>query len=382
MGRRLPILTIVLLIALFAVNATAEPDDDAARQEQLTARREALARQREHYNLALRALPPLVEHRMSRIMELRVEHGNLALHTFLTPTPNYLNHRADIEGFSSPAFVTYSETMPNSPGDRQFEFKLEYYPDAVTNGRVDLVWRAGGSLPAEFSLESTETTADRFTRVQYTQGSDQVVLIALGSDGAVGRDAENVSLVERDFATLRRRHPSDVEKWLRPVFHRLRQDAVFAADADAAWQVLLPDWPVEANVESRVRATVPLLNDRRWQERNRAADELARLGRDGATAILRLDRRGLTLEQNIALDEVVSRFSPLPPGEVAPLRNNPNFLLDCEYCDDAVVRKLAIARLARLVGHPLDFNPDLPEGPRTDAIERIRRLLSNSATSR
>jgi hypothetical protein len=310
-------------------------------------------------------------------MRLAVEQGQLALHTTLKPTPSIERRRADIDGLPSGAIVVYTEFVPGHPDGTQFEFTFEDYPDPLSYGRIHLLWRPNPSGPGELSMESTRQKAHgQYARVIYQQYPGQVLLIAYGADNASDRDAENVNLVERNFSELRRRHPAAVEKWLRPVFHRLQQDAVFAADSNAAWQILMDDWPVDAQYQRRVEALVPDLRAPSWSSRNRAANQLASFGREGATVIARLPREHMTIEQNVRLDEILSRFHPLPAEDVKALRSNPNFLLDCEYSDDATVRKLAAARLARVLGHRLDLNLDAPEALRAEAIEKIRSEIS------
>jgi len=216
---------------------------------------------------------------------------------------------------------------------------------------------------------------EHFARVVYTQTATRASLQAFGTAASEDQDSQTVILAEKDFSTLREKHPAAMETWLRPVLHRLQQDFVFATDSNAAWQALADEWPQNAKATARLNALLPDLNSPRWQTRNAAEKELAKMGGDGATAVMRRSREGLSLEQNARLDEILARFKPMTAEQVKALSMNPEFLLDCEYSDDVVVRRLAAARLAKLLGHPLNFSVDLPDSQRAEAIERTRAQI-------
>lgn len=369
---------VAIALVTWCHSVRADQQDDIRR-----ARQELLARQRQHYQQSLHGLPLLNEHRMLRVMQLRIEGGRLVLHTSLNPWPNFVGQRAQLDGLDGPAVVTYTQYIPNNPHARQFEFTLEDYPNPQTYGRVHLLWRPGWPGGGELSIEKTEQTADGFARVFYSQGPNEARLITFGNDNVVGRNGmQTQNLAEKDFATLRRRHPAGTDQWLRPIFRRLQQDSAFAPDPNAAWQVLVPDWPLNPKAHDAVVRLLPDLNSDQSRVRNRTANQLADLGRDGATAIVRMDRRGLSLEQNVRLDEIVSRFSPLGFQDVPRLQNDPDFLLDCQYCTDPMVRRLAADRLSRLLGHPLELSPDAPEGVRDEMIDRVRRLALGAPSTR
>ena len=380
--RRLGLILLFLGGALSAplpVRGDQQADLQRAREDlQQQEQQQMLARQRQRYALELRVRTPIAEHQMSRIMRLAVDDRQLALHTTINAVPNFDRRRADIDGLGS-AIVAYTQFIAGHPEASQFELTIEDYPDPLTFGRIHVLWRPSVSGPGEFQMESTrQRTHGRYWRVIYQQYPGQAFLNAYGSDNASTRDAENVNLVGKNFAELRSRYPAELEKWLRPVLHRLQQDSVFAADANAAWQALLDDWPLSASMQQKVERLVPDLKAADWATRNRAANELARLGRDCATAIAHLRRDQLSLEQNVRLDEILSRFRPLTAQEVKSLRNNPNFLLDCEYCEDATVRTLATARLSQILGHRLDLKGDSPEVLRAQTIEKMRAEISST----
>jgi hypothetical protein len=342
-----------------------------AQPEQLRLREQMLARQREQYDRSIRSLLPLGQRQMSQVMNLRVDDGRLVLHTSLRPWPNFSRRRADVNGFRSAASVAYTQFLPDSAAARQFEFNLDDYPDADTFTRLHVVWRPVGEL----SVERTEQSSRGFARVMFVQGPKQAQLLVFSNREPLSPGGRNVNVSERDFMTLRRKHQAQTEQWLRPLFRQLKQDEAFAPDINTAWQVLADRWPVEGKVSQAVQRLLPDLGSESSHVRNRSANELARLGRDGATALLRTDRTRLTLEQTVRVDEVLSRFRRMPDADAARLRDDPDFLLDCMYCDDMMVRRLASDCLADEIGHAPQINPDADPDERAVAIQHLRAVL-------
>jgi len=338
--------------------------------QQVDQREKLLSNQRTEYRKTLESLEAIPERRMSQIVQLRVEQRQLSVHTTLHAP--VMNRRADVQGMSFPITLTYTESAPGEPDSGQFELELRDYPDAQSSVTIHLSCQPNTGGAGDLSIASSLQTKDRFARVQYTQTQNRAFLQAFGSGSEADPDSQSVTLAEKDFATLRERHPVETEKWLRPVLHRLQQDLVFATDSNAAWQALADEWPANDRVKARVDQLVPDLNSTRWKTRSAAVNNLAKLGRDGATVVLRMNRTGLSLEQNSQLDQLLSRFRPLAGDDVKALATDPDFLLDCEYSDDLTVRRLALARLQRILNRPLHIDVTAPDVVRGDAIERLR----------
>src|SRR5205823_5273297 len=122
---------------------------------------------------------------------------------------------------------------------------------------------------------------------------------------------------------LVREHPQEVERYLRPLLHDLGQDAQFAPDPLIAWQVFATQWAADPAVAAKVKALLPELNASDFRRRDAAQQELEALGKAGATAITRLDRRALSPEQNVRLDRVLAPFNQLSAKEAARRRSDP-----------------------------------------------------------
>lgn len=367
------------LSVLLCARAVASAEETATALD----RQAVLSRQRDHYLQTVHSLLPLAEHRMDQIMRLRTEAGQLTLGTPLTPWGDFEARRADIEGFAQPAAVTYVQFVPNNPTARQFEFSFEEYPDADTYGQFHLQWQpAVVGRVDNFSIERTEQTSHGFLRVFYHQGMTMARILVFENDAATERNTESFNCTERDFATLRKLHPTEIERYLRPILHRLGQDRVFAPDVNTAWQVLAADWPVDDQTRRQVMQALPALDDPRSSVRNEATQSLAGMGREAASAIMKLDRSKLSREQNLRLDEVVSRLCRMSERAAKRLEADPDFLLDCAYSDDLTVRRLSAARLTRLVGHPLDLDPEASDRTRVEKADQVRMQLHPPATTR
>ena len=347
-------------------------------------RRAVLARQKEHYLQSIMALPLLDKRSMSDLLQLRVEGGQLEFHTPLEPWPDFEARRVQLDGSTSPASVIYAQFVKANPAARQFEFKVEEYPAPEVYGQLHFQWHPSAvGQGADLSIEHTEQTGTSFVRAFYMQNPGMARLLVFANDASTEHNMQSFNYMSRNFVSLREAHPTEVEEWLRPMLHRLQQDAVFAPDASTAWQVFSDSWPVSAKAQEQVRTLLPELNSEQSRVRNHAVDQMGALGQDGATAVLRLDRRGLSLEQNIKLDQVIARFRKIRTSEARRLLDDPEFLLDCQYCDNATARRLAAERLTQILGSAVTVDPDAPPGARAEAVEKIRNHLHPpSATTR
>jgi hypothetical protein len=342
-----------------------------------TDRHAVLQQQRERYIQTVKALRLMDQHRMRDIIQLQVKDGQLALKTLVKPWPDFAGRRVQLEGVAAPGSISFTQVIPNNPASGQFEFRFEDYPNGDVFGQLRLQWHPwatgqGGDL----SIEKAEQTSHSFWRMFYMQNAGMARLLVFATNTGGAQNVQSCNFMEKDFATLRRRHPQEVEQWMRPVLHWLQQDAIFAPDVNEAWQVLEQEWPVSEPTRQAVARLLPELNAERSSVRNHAADELAALGREGASAILRLKRSQLTLEQNVRLDEVIARFDRVSADAATRMGRSPDFLLDCEYCPDATVRSLATERLGKMLGHRVVLDP-----ADADAVEKLRQQFHPAATT-
>lgn len=344
---------------------------------QLSDRKALLAQQRQQYRESVLQYPLLKQQKIEEVFRFRVDGASLALEPALEPDHDYTQRRAVLDGLSEPA-VILCWLLSQDLGQVQFELNVDNYSDSLTTGRLHVLARPNSSDTRK-ELETIEILKEWQSptgskRVFFTQVNSTVNLrIDANDDSAEGM--LNINLTEKDFATLRRNHPAETERYLRPIMRELKQEAAFAAEPAAAWQVLAEDWPVDEKLRAAVVDQLKALDDDNFHVRRRASEALAKLGRDGAVVMMKMDRRGLSLEQNVRLDEVIARFKPLPADEAQRLSHDPNFLLDCLYGDDPVACRLALNRLRELSSKPIELDLSVSDDARIDAVNRLRANL-------
>jgi hypothetical protein len=341
------------------------------------------SREKKLYRESVLQYPLLKQHKIDEVLRIHLDDGQLVVEPVLEADREYQERRAELEGLAEPAKIL-CWLLSQDLGQVQFELSVENYTDPLVMGRLHLQARPApndtSKLLARLDIEKIWDTPTGHRRVFFTQADNSAELIISGEENGAGQTDR--TLTERDFATLRQKHHADTERWLRPILRELHQESVFAADPAAAWQVLASDWPLDEKMRPAIAAQLSSLDDDDFRVRLRAADELEKLGRDGALVIMRMDRAALSPEQSLRLDEVVSRFEPLTWTTALRLRNNPGFLLDCLYGDDAIARKLALNRLREMTGKPIPFDLNGPPDARVIAVNALREKLLGEGIKR
>ena len=90
---------------------------------------------------------------------------------------------------------------------------------------------------------------------------------------------------------------------------------------------------------------------------------------------MKWDRERLSEEQISRIDAFIAQFKPADDAEIARLRKDPDFLLDCLYSDDAAVRKQALEALRKVTGKSIEFDVDAQPAERLAAIEQLRESI-------
>jgi hypothetical protein len=333
-------------------------------------RQEILAQQKSRALEAIRNRPLMAQHRLEELFSITADGDDLAFHALITPLRYYEDQRAELQGVAFPALVLCREMSHDIPDQIEFEFTLDDWSDPQVHAQLHIQSRPGGEL----QVEKTWYTPAGERSVMFTQFAGRVHLRISSHEGS---DATGtvVHLSDASFAALRRAHRAVIERYLRPLFHEVRQDAAFAPDPRAAWQVLADDWPVDETIGPRVRRELPALDDSDFRVRAEAADAIYKLCRGAAGYILHMDQSSLAPEQRLRLDEVTSRFKALPAEQAARLHDNVGFLIDCLYCDDLTTRKLALARLRKLTAKACPFDLDAGADKRIAAVNALRQAL-------
>jgi hypothetical protein len=337
--------------------------------------------QREHYEAAMNALDPIDDktHKCSDIFQFKLTNDRLTLVPAIPPTPRHLMRRVDLEGVSSPASVTYVASIGRRLGGgyTRFDFSSERYDEnAGTYARLRIL-----AFSKDVRVMQTSRSMEISRDVSLEESGEEVRF------NVAGTGVETVSLTEPDFATLRRLHPRETERWLRPLLQELGQERMLAPELAVAWQALADDWPDDVKARQTLREALADLGVADYHTRESAARRVADLGLAGATAILRLDdhhtRLDLSAEQNRELDSILSLWRTIPQEDAQALHNDRQFLLDCLSSEDATVRAVALEHLQKLeeaargfTAQDLDGDPD--HRAQTVATLRDRILVATT----
>lgn len=189
-------------------------------------------------------------------------------------------------------------------------------------------------------------------------------------------EPSNLQLIGADIADLRRRHPVETERHLRPLLRQVAAESILAADPITARQVFSKELTPDPQVATALAAILPELDLPQASRRDSALGALREQGSALALAVAHLDRRGLTDQQNTLLDAAVSPYFPNPAAEVRRLRDDSEFLMDCLYSDEPAIRAAAHQRLQSHLGRPIPFELDAPPDRRSDLIESLRATIN------
>ncbi|MCC7351548.1 MAG: hypothetical protein IT446_13380 [Phycisphaerales bacterium] len=182
-------------------------------------------------------------------------------------------------------------------------------------------------------------------------------------------------LTAPDLPTLSRRHPREVDEYLRPALRQLGMESLVAVDQRVAWQVFADQWTPDPQITQKVKQLLPLLNSPDYRQREEATRQLQQLGVAGALTLLRVDREGLTEEQKTRIDSVIAAYQTLSAQEVKTLREDVGFLLDCLLIDDPKLRSAALRQLRIVTGRPIEFDEQADATLRSEQVAKLRGQL-------
>jgi len=289
--------------------------------------------------------------------------------------------RAEVEGFEG--FCTLM-VQPIGKGSFYFTFTHVSYPnlEGVSNFTISM---QPGYLQMSRNLNSrvknyTVNLVQSQGRMMYGQ-PDGIQLNVYSGDNT-GRNATSSNIAEPDFMTLRRKHPREVDQYLRPMMRELKLESLFSVDTMTAWQVFSDEWKGNKEVAEQLKKLLPDLEVDAYPQREAARQSMKKLGPEAALVIYRMDRRSLTPEQNSQLDALLSAHSFLSRPEAQRLLTDVDFLLDCMYSDDADVRSTAAKHLQQTIKREVAFDPKDDYDMRVTRVETLRSELSKTATTK
>lgn len=393
MRRQICPMLLMIAPALLATSVFAARSDDPA-----------LALWQKNRNMVtdmIARMKPLNRNHIEDVMQIRVEHKSLVLLTPLANMPTEQQQRARFAGIRGTALVVVTRKdqdeqwgpLRNLALVRWFVLPSRWAePDSF---RMTIIDFPSAKRIANLSINASTTPTNQLTivkTVQITNGPSQQVMLVQQkgpqSNGAgmiqlsvtdfrgPGGAAQVLNYVSPDFFTFVRQHPRQTNDFLRPLLRELGQESVFAPEPMIAWQVFSELWHPDPAIINQVRELLPALNADSYQARDSALAKLHHLGKGGAAVLMRMDRSGFTPEQNARVDRFLMQFAQLPARQVARLRSDPGFLLDCLYADDPTLRQTALERLRVVVGRPeLQFDVNADATARASAVAGLRQQV-------
>ena len=374
------------IIAILAVGILMGASSPSRADERDDYRRmiEQQKKQQEMYTNRLALLPD--KKKIEDLLRVTTEENKLAIKSpFFDPDAavklQNRQMRVEVEGFEG--FCTLM-VQPIGKGSFYFTFTHVSYPklEGVSNFTISM---QPGYLQMSRNLNSrtknyTVNLVQSQGRAMYGQ-ADGIQLNVYGGDNT-GRMTTSSNINEPDFMTLRRKHPREVDQHLRPMMRELKLESLFSVDPMTAWQVFSDEWKGNQTVADQIKALLPELEVDSYAQREAARQAMKKLGSDAALVIYRMDRKGLTPEQNSQLDALLSAHSFLSRTEAQRLIRDVDFLLDCMYSDDLDVRATATKHLQQTVKREVAFDPKDDYDTRVTRVEALRSELSHSATTK
>jgi hypothetical protein len=359
-------------------------------------------------------MPPVAARSVDDLFRLRIKGPDLALENLVSNDPSKEeSYRVELPQFRGPTSVTIATVpfreaflVPPKGGApdpaaadavgqyRAFSLSSLEMPDGDTLVELEVV-----ALPGQLHVQ----------RKVYSSASSRTVMVVQQrlAEGVRAPDAPAVTvsvrdfstnpgrvrgnvpppvnqvLLAKDFQTLLREHPAEVEEHVRPLLRAVGQEALFAPDEMVAWQVFAERWKPDPGVLKKVRAILPSLDHPDYRTRENAVRELEALGKPGAAALVGMDRTGFSPERNLLIDRALAPFNRLKPEEAERLRSDAGFLLDCLFSADAEIRAAALERLKKHAGAQIKFDLNAPAPERAAAAAALReKLLPVAATTR
>lgn len=331
--------------------------------------------------------PPRVAS-FNEMMRLMLEDGQLVLRTSLPGTTgSFRMTQVTVQDF--PGMVQV-RVIGESNDDQQWLAPQQFYLSA-SNQTQDGRGRhlAVNVAPGLVSLNRTLSSQQQHRTVRLTQTTNphmlgfvqEPVVLSVTIQDTRNRSADTQNYPAASFEELRRKWPQEVDEHLRPMLQELGQEHLFAVDPYVGWQVFSDAIRPDPRVERAVLGLIGDLGHDDYKTRDRASEQIARMGHEAALVVMRLDRDklDLDLEQRSRLDALLAPYRTLSDAEALKRRDDPTFLMDCLCGPDVRIRAIALQRLQRLLGEPLNVDINADDKTRFAEVARLRSHVHQAA---
>lgn len=365
-------LSLVLLMAAPAwpQAASTAPPSDEMRQRQRETHERLMAR--------LQMLPGT--HELSDVFELAPDdEGRLTLTSRFASQISTGMQRIQIAGWEGNSTLIVSGVRGQEGVPLSFNLSNENY-EATDAFRISTSLRlSGGNLRIQRETWF-EDRREQIVLIQQAARGNNPALVRLQI--LPGGDESSQTLEAPTFETLRRTHPAPMHEYLRPILRDLGIESLLAADPLVAWQVFSDHWQPDAQLADRVASLMRQLDANDYEQREAALLKLQEMGPTAALLASRRPADSLSAQQQSMIDILMETFRPIDSADLQRLRTDPDFLLDCLYSEDLILRQIALEQLEELLGHEVDVDIAGDTAERAQTIERLRQELPPRAESR
>jgi hypothetical protein len=334
------------------------------------------------------ACPVIGPVKMGDVVILGIEQGHLTLNTRLPPTG--VQSRLDIPGLDGICSLTSRQAgghgASNAPYPPDF-FLLSWFRFDEANLKDSAI--TVEALPTSVQISWMGENDDSVSQISLVDQVSPVgpagspaqanIYLQVNLPGKSGEANHQIQFKARDFVTLRREHPDEVEQYMRPIFRALHADtALLPPDTILAWQVFSADARPDPNLAGKVRKLVDRMDADDYKDRDAAVKDVEKIGPAAGLELARMDRSKLSPEQASRVDGLLKEFNPVSEEAARRLGSDQAFLLNCLQDTDAFIARAALAHLQKISpGTSFDFA--LQGQSRRDAIEEIRKQLRQNA---
>jgi hypothetical protein len=324
----------------------------------LEAQRRGIRVQQQQYE----AQPIVATYRLEDLIKFSLADGMLRADVASRDLPFGLSRFA-VEGSSA---IWIARSTPNAGFPTRYVNVHQYNFDQTDEGQI---WRT--ELTCSDSYLTLNSYGVGFT-LSYAQSNGMVMLTAMRIEN--GRYRQLLRLDAPSLLRLQSEHPEEVREYLKPMLKRWTNQDLLSPGATDVY-IVFGELPPPSDAAGKLAALLPALDSELFSERDAASKELAKLGRPGIQAALRLDHGALSFEQNDRIDAFIDRQRHRLIDDPQSFRHDESFLMDCLTDEDPAIRAAAKMELEKLLGRPVtvDISADSPK--RLAAVDELRNAL-------
>jgi hypothetical protein len=325
--------------------------------------------------LSAQQLPPPLK--LADVVKVTLDRGQLVVQSGYDPNQTDFTQTVKIAEFEVPADIT----IKRSPKGALIEFGLTLTTPIDGKTRTEIL----SLTPAAIEVIRDDTDdrhPDQPHSIELFQQPPgkhpRVELDRIDPDQTATKLAQAPS-----FAQLIAHHPHLADQFLRPIMQNdLRLEEVFGPADMLAKVVFAAELPIDPAMSRLVRQLVDQLNSDSFADRDAASRRLRDLGSDAVICLLALDRSKLSAEQAARVDQICLQPGTPSPDQIAALRQDVRFLLNCQLSGNRYIRQAAWALLQKHLGRQGVFDIDANFAARAERVENLKaQLIPQPATA-